>query len=67
MKDAKELTNEGRRGRLAYRVDEFARMSGLSPNFVRLEIARKNLDAFRRGRCVLIPAAAGERYLSVEA
>jgi len=49
--------------RLAFRVTEVAAMIGVSAAFVRLELARGNLNATRLGRRIVLMRTELERYL----
>ena len=49
--------------RLAFSLDEVAKLTGLSVSFVRLEIARGRLRSSRAGRRVLIAATELREYL----
>jgi excisionase family DNA binding protein len=48
--------------RVAFGIAEVADALGVSPGFIRLEIARKQLVAFRAGRRVLITKASFDAY-----
>lgn len=50
--------------RRAFGIVELARAIGVSPGFLRLEIARGNLKVTRLGRRVLITSGELERYLA---
>lgn len=49
--------------RLAWRLDEIAKETGLSVQFLRKEIRNKNLKATRLGRCVLVTSRDLNSYL----
>lgn len=49
--------------RLAWRVEEIARETGLSIQFLRKEIRNKNLKAKKKGRCVLVLEEDLRQYL----
>lgn len=51
-------------GRLAFRVTEAAALIGVSTAFMRLEIARGNLNATRLGRRIVLMRTELERYLT---
>ncbi len=51
--------------RITYSIGEVHQMTGLSKGFLRLEIARGNLNAIKRGRRVLIHKTEFERYLVI--
>ncbi len=57
MSDRQELV------RLAYSVEESAKVLSVSPQFVRLEITRGNLHPARLGRRVLVTSEELRRYL----
>jgi hypothetical protein len=50
--------------RLAYRMNEFALLTGLSLRQVKTEIYSGNLGAIRKGKIVLIPAESARAYLA---
>ena len=52
--------------RLAYSLDEVAKMTGLSVSFLRLEVTRGRLRASRAGRRVLVSANELRSYLEPE-
>lgn len=49
---------------LAYRPGQFAKLTGLSEGFVKLEIYRGKLHAVKKGTATLITAEAARKYLS---
>jgi hypothetical protein len=63
MKNATMLAGE----KLAYSIQDFANLTGLSKSFLRLEISRKHLRVIHvgngRGRVVILKEEA-KRYLS---
>lgn len=50
--------------RLAWRIEEIAKETGLSTQFLRKEIKRNNLKAKKRGRCVLVLNSDLQKYLN---
>jgi hypothetical protein len=56
-------TIDRHRASRAFGIVELARAIGVSPGFLRLEIARGNLQPTRLGRRILITSAELERYL----
>jgi len=50
--------------RLAFGLSEVAQMLGVSPSFMRLEVARGRLGVFRLGKRTLITRQTLERYLA---
>ena len=52
--------------RLAYGLDELARMIGVSRGFLRLEIKRGKLNPKHLGRRVVVTADEARRYLSAD-
>lgn len=55
--------NEHSITRLAWRIEEIARETGLSIQFLRKEIRNENLKAKKKGRCVLVLDADLRQYL----
>jgi excisionase family DNA binding protein len=53
--------------KLSYSLKELADATGVSVPFLRLEIARGNLQPTRLGRRVVVPKAEAERYLAAGA
>ncbi len=51
-------------GRLAFRLVEAAALIGVSTGFLRLELARGNLNATRLGRRIVLMRTELERYLA---
>ncbi len=45
------------------RLTEIVRLTGLSQTFIRQEVQRGNLEAFRVGRAVLVPRDAVDRWI----
>ncbi len=45
------------------RLTELVRLTGLSQTFVRQEVQRGNLEAFRVGRAVLVPRDAVDKWI----
>lgn len=58
------MVDGGLADRLAFRVSEAAALIGVSPGFLRLELARGNLRATRLGRRLVLTRAELERYLT---
>jgi hypothetical protein len=51
-------------GRLAFRLAESAALIGVSTGFLRLELARGNLNATRLGRRIVLMRVELDRYLA---
>jgi excisionase family DNA binding protein len=50
--------------RLAWRIEEIAKETGLSVQFLRKEIRNGNLKAQKKGRCVLVLDEEVRNYLT---
>jgi len=49
--------------RLAWRIEEIAKKTGLSVQFLRKEIRNGNLKAQKKGRCILVLESELRNYL----